>query len=363
MRRRAPSRSESLTTGQPHERAGARASALGACMLLGLIFSACDSPIAPPDVAPDPTGPCQTANSLCQERIAIGDGHLLPVYRTHALDMEHEEVTRGLIVIHGTNRNADTYFSSGVQAAADGGQRSTTVVISPQFQTEDDGPAVDEPFWSSSGWKRGHLSSTNGPSPRVSSYAALDSLVAQLLDSSRFPALQEVVVTGHSAGGQVVHRYAATSTLQERHPGTRFRYVVANPSTYLYLRPERAGGGGEFSTPTDQGCEDFDDWHYGLEGRNTYASAVPADTIRVQLSRRDVRILIGDADSLSAALDVTCGANLQGPYRYARGQNLVRFMDTFFPGHGHREMVVPGIGHSNRSMWLSETGLQSLFGM
>ena len=75
------------------------------------------------------------------------------------------------------------------------------------------------------------------------------------LTSSRFPAIEEIVVAGHSAGGQVV------------------------------------------------------------------------------LVRHDVRILIGDADTTSASLDQTCGANLQGPRRYHRGRTLVRFMDELYAGH------------------------------
>ena len=46
-------------------------------------------------------------------------------------------------------------------------------------------------------------------------------------------------MTGHSAGGQVAHRYAAASRAEENFGAVSFRYVVANPSTYLYLRAER----------------------------------------------------------------------------------------------------------------------------
>ena len=214
--------------------------------------------------------------------------------------------------------------------------------------------------WVSSGWKRGHLSRAEGPAPRVSSYAALDSLVSIMLDPERFPNVREVVVTGHSAGGQVVHRYAAASPAEER-TAMPLRYVVANPSTYLYLGPERADGA-SFSEPDPGACGDFDDWHYGLADRNSYASEAPADTLRARLVRRDVRILLGDADTLTSSLDVSCGANLQGPRRLHRGRTLVRFMDAFFPDHGHREMIVPGVGHSSRAMWTSGVGLQSLFG-
>ena len=208
----------------------------------------------------------------------------------------------------------------------------------------------------------GNLSRPEGPTPRVSSYAAVDRIVEKFLDAALFPAIREIVVTGHSAGGQVVHRYAASSTVQDEvRDGVTFRYVVANPSTYLYLGPERENEAGDFTVPGG-GCDDYDEWHYGVQDRNTWAERLEADTIRALLSRRDVRILVGDADTLSASLDVSCGANLQGPNRYLRGRTIVRFMDSLYVGHAHAEMIVPGVGHSSRSMWLSDVGLQSLFG-
>ena len=213
----------------------------------------------------------------------------------------------------------DAYFLSGLNAVTQGGVSSTTVVVAPYFQTSDDAPESDEPFWSSPGWKRGNLSRPEGPPPRVSSYAAIDRIVEKFLDAALFPAIREIVVTGHSAGGQVVHRYAASSTVQdEGRDGVTFRYVVANPSTYLYLGPERESRTGDFAVPGG-GCDDYDEWHYGLLDRNSWAERLETDTIRALLSRRDVRILVGDADTLSASLDVSCGANLQGLNRYLRG--------------------------------------------
>ena len=306
--------------------------------------------------------PCTFANSTCAERVEIASGLFLPVFSTHLLSEGHPGVTRALVVVHGNNRNADTYFESGFMAAAEAGFGPTTVVVAPHYQTDDDGPESDEPFWSSPGWKRGNLSRPEGPSPRVSSYAALETVVEQLLDANRFPAVQEVIVTGHSAGGQVLHRFAASSLVEDgAREGVSFRYVVANPSTYLYLGPQRLDANGEFTVP-DGACEDYDEWHYGLLDRNTYAERLEADTIRALLTRRDVRILVGDADTLSASLDVSCGANLQGRNRYERGLTLVAFMETLYEGHAHMQMVVPGVGHSNRSMWLSEVGKNALFG-
>jgi pimeloyl-ACP methyl ester carboxylesterase len=220
---------------------------------------------------------------------------------------------------------------------------------------------LDEPYWTNGGWKRGHLSSSSGPTPRVSSYEAIDQILGIVTDRTRFPAVDDVVVTGHSAGGQVAHRFAATSRVEDGVAGIHFRYVVANPSTFLYLGPERDGPNG-FSAPTRSECSDYNEWHYGLEDLNSYASAVTIDSIRAQLVRRDVRILLGDADSLTASLDVSCGANLQGRYRFERGQTLVRFIDALYPGNGHQEMIVPGIGHSSSGMYLSVVGREALFG-
>ncbi len=317
----------------------------------------------PPTEPPVRPVPCNLAGDICEERVVIGSGVHLRVFSTHALTVGDPAIERGMIVVHGNNRDPDNYFVSGITAATNGGASGTTAVVAPYFQTVDDGPASDEAYWSSPGWKRGNLSRPEGPSPRVSSYAALDSIVNLFLNVARFPALREIVVTGHSAGGQVLHRYAATGRAEESaREGVAFRYVAANPSTWLYLGPERENASGDFTVPGGVGCDDYNEWHYGLDDRNSYANALEADTIGALLTRRDVRILIGDADTLSASLDVSCGANLQGANRFLRGRTLVRYMDALHSGHRHVEMIVPGVGHSNRSMWTSPVGLRSLFG-
>lgn len=337
------------------------ASRPGCAPALFLFLGACGGSSMMPDPEPERPVPCTASTSTCAERVAIATALYLPVYSTHLLSEGHAGVTRGLIVIHGNNRDADNYFQTGILAAAEAGVSGATAIVAPHFQTDEDDPEADEPFWSSAGWKRGNLSRPEGPSPRVSSYAALDRIVDAFRNSSRFPAMQEIVVAGHSAGGQVVHRYAATTEHRSADGGMAFRYVVTNPSTYLYPGPEREDADGAFAVP-GPGCDDYDDWHYGLLDRNSYAERLHADSIRARLAGHDVRILLGDADTLTASLDVSCGANLQGPRRFHRGRTLVRFMDELYPGHAHREMIVAGVGHSSRSMWTSGVGAGALFG-
>ena len=309
---------------------------------------------------PEVPTPCLTATPACVSRVEVAGGVFLQVYRTHDLEAGDSDVTQAVIVVHGTNRNADNYYESMLIATDRAGQQDRTVVVAPRFQIEGDRPAADEAFWTNGGWKRGHLSRSEGPSPRVSSYTALDRIVEILGDATRFSALTRIVVTGHSAGGQVAHRYAATSRVEQALSGIDVRYVVANPSTYLYVLPQRWTGEA-WELPDTGACPDYDEWHYGLEDRNTYASALEADSIRAQLFRRDVVILLGDADRGSASLDQSCGANLQGPHRYQRGLTLVDFMDELQPSHGHTRQIVPGVGHSSRSMFASAQGRGVLF--
>jgi pimeloyl-ACP methyl ester carboxylesterase len=270
-------------------------------------------------------------------------------------------VERAVIVVHGTNRDADNYFETMLAAVNLAHLGEETLVIAPEFQTADDHPAAGEAVWTSGGWKRGHLSvSRAGVGTRVSSYGAVDAILALLADSLSFPNLESVVVTGHSAGGQYTHRFAATSPAGEEAVHLRFRYIVANPSTYLYLGPERADGD-SFSVPDPGACPDYNEWHYGLEDRNTYASALTAEELRDHLLGRDVVYLVGTADVGTNLLDMSCGAMLQGPNRYQRGLILFSYLDAFFPGHGHSLFQLPGVGHSSRSVYTSPYGQQALF--
>ena len=317
----------------------------------------------PDPPAPPPTGPCIVASG-CAARLSLGAGAFLPYYATHRLDQgaagQPTPATRAVVVIHGNSRNADDYFERVVAAAQLAGRLQSSVVVAPRFQTSDDGPGAGEPYWTSPGWKRGHLSE-GGASPAVSSYAALDTVLARLADRTRFPGLTRVVVTGHSAGGQVAHRYAAGSPMEERLDGLTARYVVANPSTYLYPTPLREWAD-SYVTPESANCPDYDSWHYGLEELPAYMLREGPDSARTRLLRRDAVVLAGDQDTGTTLLDQSCGANLQGANRFQRARALLRTLDHAFPGeHRHRLVVVPGVGHSSTDMYQSAQGRELLF--
>ncbi|MGE0225382.1 MAG: hypothetical protein AB7F35_30385, partial [Acetobacteraceae bacterium] len=142
-------------------------------------------------------------------------------------------VTRAVVMVHGRLRNADDYFRLAAQAReAAGEQADTTLLIAPQFLAQQDAQAHHLPpdvlRWDTNGWQQG--SPALGPAA-LSSFEALDAVLARLGDTALFPSLRAIVVAGHSAGAQVVQRYAVVgrgdAALARR--ALYVRYVVANP--------------------------------------------------------------------------------------------------------------------------------------
>ncbi len=334
-------------------------------LLLVLSVFSCgdDGPVDPPSDPPQ-LRPCTLPDQRCREKVPLGNGFRLPVYRSLPLLEGDTLVEQAVIVVHGANRNPDDYFETMIVAARQAGALDRVLVIAPHFQTASDDPGEDEPYWSSNGWKRGNQSNSNSTDQDgIGSYEAVDRILALLDDPTRFPRLARIVVTGHSAGGQYTHRFAAGSRVEEGRPHLRFRYIVANPSTFLYLGPERVGQGegGGWGIPDRAACPDYNHWHYGLEEMNPYMEGQEPEEIQDRLQGRDVVLLAGDADTGSSMLDVSCGAMLQGPNRYYRARYLFAFMKRFFPDSGHRLVEIPRVGHSSRDVYTSPQGQESLF--
>ena len=111
---------------------------------------------------------------------------------------------------------------------------------------------------------------------------------------------------GHSAGGQFVDRYAIGTPVASEPLPFRLKFIVSNPSSYLYLdeRRPKLGQLDQFAVPADANCEGYNDYLYGFEHRNPYLSVLSAESLRSQFLRRQVVYLLGEADTLSE--DWTC---------------------------------------------------------
>ena len=110
--------------------------------------------------------------------------------------------------------------------------------------------------WRKASWEEGEDSvrAAGRPAP-VSSFQVLDDLLRSLDDRQRLPALAGIVLAGHSGGAQLVQRYAVLNNVDGplRRDGLALRYVIANPSSYLYLTNERPRPDGKGYAPYERG--------------------------------------------------------------------------------------------------------------
>jgi hypothetical protein len=201
----------------------------------------------------------------------------------------------------------------------------------------------------------------------------LDVLLATIANHAVFPNLREIVVVGHSAGGQVADRYAAST----RQPaafassGITVRYVVANPSSYLYFDQNRfhasTGLFAPLSSTERQACSGYDTYKYGLNGLNNYTSAVGAATLTTQYGQRRVSYLLGtlDTDPADSSLDTSCEAEWQGSQRLERGTRHDAYLALVFGQAVYQTHVlrtVSGVGHDAKGIYASPEGRAAIFG-
>ncbi|MFZ5516070.1 MAG: FlgD immunoglobulin-like domain containing protein [Candidatus Zhuqueibacterota bacterium] len=304
----------------------------------------------------------------------------LPYYRNFSLGANASSVHHAVIVIHGTNRDADNYYNSMLDAAFKGRSLNTAhLIMAPQFLIESDMTAYsldpDILFWTNAGWKQGDLSlsTANFPAPaKMSSFAVIDSIVLRL--ARTYSNLDTIVVVGHSAGGQFVQRFAAGGPLDSvitDEYGVALRYITANPSSYVYLNGERriTGTTDQFAMPTPQQiafCSDYDDYKYGLLKLNSYMESVGAGKIREQYKKKNVIYLLGEMDNNpnDSSLDDTPPAMFQGAYRLERGIIYVNYLKHFYGNeiaNLHFRVIVPGVAHDNYAMFNSKCGVKYIF--
>jgi hypothetical protein len=348
-----------------------------------------------PSVA-EAQGPCVVPATNCRRLLV--QSRYIDYYGNYDLGAYNPNIKRAVINVHGVYRTASTAFNNLVasaQLAAVKGFANNplgeTILLAPHFAS--DGPLYTYHRWND-GWAQGDQSVLP---PTISSFAVIDAMIAELMGERggndhrrRFPNLETIVVAGHSAGGQFTHRYAATNGQDGSLPGIRMRYVVANPSSYLYLdgkRPHYDGSAG-IGTPYSWSCIGFcqwrtnpgfsgapicpgnyNDWRYGLDDKNSYAAAVGTAAIRSRLVNRSVIVLLGTADNdpNDPTLAKGCDAKLQGPHRYARGTRFLAYLNQQFPVyHGHSIVELAGVGHNSWSMfvgpsWGPAAGAEVLF--
>jgi hypothetical protein len=266
-----------------------------------------------------------------------------------------------VVVVHGALRDSDRYFAHAGAAAGDSGP--ATLIVAPQFLAEVD-LRTDTPddilYWDVEGWKGGE--SAVGPE-RISSFTAMDCLLRQLTAPDRLAAdvRPTVVIVGNSAGGQYVNRYAAVGRAPDylAKRGISVRFVIANPSTYLYFDRERP-----VLVPDQLGVNQ---WRYGFETPPPYVEGTAQENLQRYLAR-DVTIVLGaeDSDRTALLLEVSAAAMAQGGNRLERGIYYDRYVRRLADQAGlttrHRLIQLPGVGHAAGDVLAATETRQLLFG-
>ncbi|SAK80585.1 hypothetical protein [Caballeronia ptereochthonis] len=266
------------------------------------------------------------------------------------------KVERVVIMLHGRLRDADAYLRTAEHAlAASSIDPRGTLLVVPQFvataDVEHHALEDDLLHWEWTAWMGGL--DARGPCA-LSSFDVLDALVAAYArDRARLPMLREIVIAGHSGGAQVAHRYAIAGKAASA-DNVKLRYVIANPSSYVYFDASRPGAP----------CDEANDWKYGLDRLPRYACGRSASVMESRYVQSEVIYLLGelDCDPAHPALDRSCAANAQGPHRLARGRAYYAYLLARHPRLRHRLDEVPGAGHSGEAMFVSEQGVRALFG-
>src|SRR5690606_9637813 len=220
-----------------------------------------------------------------------------------------------LFVMHGTNRNADTYRDNWVDLA----KEYNVLIIVPEFSREY--------FPTSRQYNYGNIMTKEGVHIPKSewSYTLIDPIfdtVVQDVQSNE----SAYDIFGHSAGSQFTHRFAIFLNQTKAN-----RIVSANAGTYTMPDFEVEFPFGLKGTICDQGCL-----------RSAYAKKLV-----IQLGKEDT-------DPNHKHLNTSDEAMKQGSHRLERGHNFYERSQSIAKKHGWKFnwsiRQVPGVGHDNRGM-------------
>ncbi len=327
--------------------------------------------------------PCVTPTTVCERWITYDKGPARSmVYATYPLTTRNATITRAFILIHGAGRNADHYFETATAAGFLAGALENTMIISPHIIAGTDKAAANEVLWPSNGinWRGGGFATSH---PTISSFDFIDELVKHLADKKLFPKLTNIVIAGHSAGGQVVTRYAMANKVHNT-AGVNLSYVVANPSSYAWpasVRPlptgdatvedaykEALGDDGEkLHTNFTYGPFDstkaptFDRWPAGLQQLSGYVANMTPDQLRKQMVERPTTYLLGHVDVLPlGGFDSSPTAMAQGPTRRARGEAFFKYVNETM-GAKHNAIIVSECGHNDRCIFTTNSVFATIF--
>lgn len=307
----------------------------------------------------------------------------LAYYSSHGdvvADADLRTVDHIFISIHGATRNADDYFCAASAAVQLQSVYSNVLVVVPFFAAGSDGPLLLREGGTALRWK----GDADGPwrygarslhPIRVSSFDAMDLLVETILLRTTNAAM---TIFGHSSGGQFVQRWSLLTSVDS----SRWRAIVANPSSYAYLTPLRKIQGQWQTVPGNSNCTRYNEWAWGLEDSETIDDGYKRRAMRNMTAEgvvdrfrfRSVTYMIGSLDRcnvsgtttsgwcMSDGLETTCMDDLQGSMRWERHFHYYESLGLVgIDLRHHRRVLVEGVGHDHTLMMQTPDAMSAIF--
>ncbi|MHC4289709.1 MAG: hypothetical protein ACYSO4_00200 [Planctomycetota bacterium] len=299
-----------------------------------------------------------------------------PYESSHDLFTKNASVKQALFLVHSASYSAKQYYLNGrAMLEKVPAEENITLIIAPHFLKSKHVQEASNPnflywratpFWGSS---RGFF---NNKDICISAYEVVDVILSNLVKNNNFPNLKKIVIIGHSAGGQMVNRYAACNLFESQvaFPNNiDVKYVVTAPSSYLYFSKERPvkGSLSKFALP-DNANTDYNRWAYGLDSLYSYHTRnhIKANWIIEHYPQKNILYLVGsnDKDSEDSSLDKSTGAMLQGSNRLVRARLYYNYLKHFFGNEikKHQKFyIVKNMGHWGQGLMASPACLKFVF--
>ncbi|SVA99912.1 uncharacterized protein METZ01_LOCUS152766 [marine metagenome] len=302
-------------------------------------------------------------------------GHTLtvPYFRNLALGETWENVKVAIISIHGAGRNAEDHFELLSSLAANNETIDSTMIVAPLYLLESDveNEGLDSTvlFWPSNDWNAGDLSRSTGSNPRpaqISAFSVIDSIFHRIVQNNTN--VEKIIFTGHSAGSQMVIRYAAGGRAQNdilQEHDIEFKYVSTNTPSFLYLDSMRVidENSAPFQFAFQFGCGTANYYKYGLENMNAYMEETGATTIRNNYMNRNLIYLIGEFDT--GGQSDNCARDIQGENRLLRSFIFFSYLGNYYGDsvyQNHHLAEIPNAYHDFEDMVFSDCGPSVYFG-
>jgi len=293
-----------------------------------------------------------------------------------------------IVVIHGGLREAEPYYDVMMKVVKKHNQHDSTLVVAPGFADRPCSSAewlkgsslrhtgAVAAYWGSSSrqWMFGAESDHNATWKGVTSFEAIDSIFPWV--SKEYLGVEHIILAGFSSGGQMVLRWAITSTEGidgKTKDGKELRIVIGSPSTVMYLdekRPAKKCSPNEdtgklhhchdFQVQAADVCgpHDYDQYGFGLGGLRWHSgvgSSIRLDvsnyvhattsksdqkhlrsTLVKRFASKDIRFLFGSHDTKSCLKGICsgdCQSMTQGANRLQRGLNYMGHLENAIPGY------------------------------